>query len=122
MTSKEITARKGKGEEGVLEGTVSYNYAETADEAIQMFGAEAVLSGFSSQLTVDLQALIRRGLEKGLPIEVIQDQASKYRPGVSADTSVNPVVLAEAHLNYLKTSDPAAAQAFLARLQEISQS
>lgn len=84
MSAKEISARAGTAEDAPS-ATVTYDFGDDLDEAVELFGADVVYSRFVSAATVDLQALIRRNLggEEPKTEEEIQELVSEWKPGVS---------------------------------------
>ena len=67
--------------------TVNYNFPETADEAVEMFGEEVVVARFNSGITVDLQGYIRSQNEekegKSIPSESgLQKLVDAWSPGL----------------------------------------
>lgn len=62
------------------DGTIVYNFPETVDEAIQMFGEKPTLSALNDAIKIKVQALCRRHLTQ----EEAQEAANGYVPGVSA--------------------------------------
>jgi hypothetical protein len=89
MSVVEVTAQLGK-EENSPAATVSYDFGDNLDEAVELFGEEVVFMRFKSAATIDLQALIRRHLgakdKEGKPTpkseEDIQKLAAEWTPGV----------------------------------------
>lgn len=86
MTAVNVTARLGN-EDDAPSATVSYDFGDNLDEAVEKFGADVVYARFKNAATVDLQALIRRQLDtapdaKPKTAAEIQDLASAWKPGV----------------------------------------
>jgi len=74
----------------------SYNFSETVEEAVTMYGAENVHELFKRALTIAAQANARKMLLSGLTAERIQNDMSGWKPGVkltgvSAVKTVDPV-------------------------------
>ena len=63
---------------------VTYDYPETAQECIDKFGDDVVLSGFKGKDVVTLQAKVRKAIEAGSTDEECQTIADIHVPGVSA--------------------------------------
>jgi hypothetical protein len=84
MSEREISARAGTDEDAPS-ATVTFDFGDDLDGAVELFGADVVFSRFVSAATVDLQALIRRNLsgEEPKSEEEIQGIVSEWRPGVS---------------------------------------
>ena len=89
--SQEVVARLGK-EEDAPAATVNYNFGDNLDEAIGLFGDEAIFSRFRSASVVDLQALIRRHLsgEKPKSQDEIQALADEWKPGIGTRVKRSP--------------------------------
>jgi hypothetical protein len=66
------------------EATVSYDFGENLDEAVELFGAEVVYKRFRAAAVVDLQGVIRRNLQGENPKseEEIQAAIDEWKPGV----------------------------------------
>jgi hypothetical protein len=62
------------------DGTVVYNFPESTEEAVQMFGEKPTLSAFCDALKIKVQALCRRHETQ----DEAQEAANGYVPGVSA--------------------------------------
>lgn len=61
------------------DGTIVYNFPESMDEAVQMFGERPSLSALNDAVRIKVQALCRRHLTQ----EEAQEAANGYVPGVS---------------------------------------
>ena len=71
---------------------LTVQYAETIEEAVQMYGAEAVLSNAFANWRVTLQANMRAGIKKGETPEQIQARLGNAKMGVaSTGAKVDPV-------------------------------
>ena len=66
-----------------MEATVIVQTAETVDEAVSMFGEEAILSNMNSNWKVTLQGNIRSSLRSGLTPEQVQDKLSTAVLGIA---------------------------------------
>ncbi len=88
---QEVVARLGK-EEDALSASVQFNFGENLDEAIGLFGDDAIFSRFKSASVVDLQALIRRHLggEKPKSQDEIQALTDEWKPGVGTRVRKSP--------------------------------
>jgi hypothetical protein len=84
MSDKEISARAGTDEDSPS-ATVSYDFGDDLDGAVEFFGADVVFNKFVAASTVDLQALIRRCLtgENPKTDEEIAVAVAEWKPGVS---------------------------------------
>jgi len=81
---------------GKPEMEFSYNFSETIEEAVQMYGADNTHELFKRALTIAAQANARKMLASGLTAERIQLDMSGWKPGVkltgvSAVKTVDPV-------------------------------
>lgn len=98
-----------------LVGTAYVNYGESLDEAVQMFGEEAILSNAWANWRVTLQAAGRRLLAAGKSPEEIQAQLENAKMGVALEkTTVDPVTAA---LMKFKTMNEEEQSAFLEKLK-----
>ena len=97
ITVKATDPGKEKGQQvrEARTAEIEVQTAETAKEAINMFGDEAVLSNANSNWVVTLQAGIRRMLVAGKSLEEIQKEigdskmgVSRARTGVSAKNAI----------------------------------
>ena len=90
MSRKEITAKAGQ-EDDAPSATVLYDMGDTLEEAVDLFGADVVFKRFQAAVTIDIQALLRRGLtrvdkdKKPDPMsqEDLQALVDEWKPGVS---------------------------------------
>jgi hypothetical protein len=90
MSNREITAKAGQ-EEDAPSATVVYDFGDDLEEAVELFGADVVYKRFLAAATVDIQALIRRGLTRvdkdkqpnPMSTEELQTQVSEWKPGVT---------------------------------------
>jgi len=98
--------------------SVEYNFGSTLEEAIAMFGPEAILNGFVADAKVGLQAHIRakiRGTKekdsdvlKQYTDEEIKTSASEWKPGTKTREAADPVAKLRALLDKLPESERAA--------------
>lgn len=91
MTVREISAKAGT-EDDAPSATVRYDLGDNLDEAVELFGADVVYRRFVAAATIDIQAMIRRGLtrtegegdaKKPAPMtqEELQAAVSEWKPG-----------------------------------------
>lgn len=100
-----------KGEERVVQ--VEWDLPEDMKGLVDKFGEEVVANAASAQLTIGLQAFIRRHFEKS--DEEIQDLVNGYVPGVRGPVvKKTPLEKATAALSAMSAEDRAA---LLAKLQ-----
>lgn len=78
-------AQKGTKE---LIGSVIVKAPETAEEAIKMFGGEAVLSNALGNWVVTLQSTVRAGLRRGEDAKALQARLSGSKMGVTASKAI----------------------------------
>ncbi len=86
MAAIEVTANKGS-----KSLTVSYDFGENLQDAIAKFGEEIIFSNAVQSMKISLQALIRRGFDKGVEDSQIAEQAAAWKPGVAAQRQSDPV-------------------------------
>lgn len=91
MTAREISAKAGQ-EDDAPSATVTYNLGDNLEEAVELFGADVVYRRFTAAATIDIQAMIRRGLlrtegegdaKKPNPMtqEELQAAVNEWKPG-----------------------------------------
>ena len=66
MPAIEVTANKGS-----RSATVSYDFGENLQDAVAKFGEEVVFTNMQQSMKISLQALLRRGFDKGQSDEEI---------------------------------------------------
>lgn len=86
MAHIEVTAKKG-----AREITTNYDFGDSLAQAVELFGEEVVFSNMRQSMKISLQALIRRGIEKGQSDEEIIAAAAAWKPGVASERQSNPV-------------------------------
>ena len=96
--------------------TVEYNFGDNLDQAVEMFGADAVFSSFKADAKVGLQAKVR-GMLKATEDD---SEAAKYsdediisaiadwKPGVKTRTAADPLAKLKALLEKLSPEQKAA--------------
>jgi hypothetical protein len=107
MKALSVTAKNGK-EEGSPSATISINVPETATEAIQLFGDQAVLSNAVANWVITVQSAIRRDLKVGKTAEDIQAHLGSVKMGVAADRTVDPKAAFMAAFSGMSPEDKAA--------------
>jgi len=108
-----------------------YNFGETVEEAIELFGKEVVFSAFLAAAKVDAQSLVRRKLKTNVPAvegvsaerpytdAEIQEALSQWKPGVKAERAAASVTdKAEALLTKMTEAQKAE---FLEKLMAMAQ-
>ena len=88
-TQMEVTARLGKAE-GAPSATAYVQTAETAKEAIELFGDEAVVSNANANWRITLQGAIRRYLKAGKTSKEIQELLKSAKMGVTLERVSDP--------------------------------
>lgn len=123
MIQKDVSAKVPADiEKGTIEvsATVLVNFAETVEEAVQMYGEEAVLSNAFANWRVTLQSNIRAKIKAGISPEEIQRSLADAKMGVAA-TGIK-VDAQAAFLMKFKTSTPEKQAEMLNMLREAAQS
>lgn len=83
MKKVEVSAKVTGGEPV----TVTYDFPETLEEAVEKFGAEKVLNGFLADLKIALQSFIRTRINKGYTQAQIQADVDRWVPGTRVGVS-----------------------------------
>ena len=95
-----------------MEATVQYDFGDNADEALELFGTDAVYSGFVANAKVTLQSGIRRCLENGRDPQAFADA---WKPGVKTPSiAADPVAAAKAAFSKMSDEER---MAFLEQLK-----
>lgn len=81
-----------------LEASCTYNFGETIQEAIDMFGSDVVHDIFCSGAKVKAQAVVRSALANGVDP---QEQLNNWKPGVTTRTAKDPVSVVQKQLSNL---------------------
>ena len=119
MKDVSITAKvPANPEKGIKESsaTVSVKYAESLEEAKEMYGEEAVLSNAFNNWRVTLQSNIRSALRKGESPESIAARLASAKMGVAqTGAKIDPV---QAYLAMFQAADPKKQAEMLAELKK----
>jgi hypothetical protein len=62
-----------------------YDFGESLEEMKQKFGEEVVFSNAKQAITISIQALMRRKIEKGETEEAICQAVAEYVPGLAGE-------------------------------------
>jgi len=84
MKDLQVSATYHSGKEDEKTGSINVKAPETAEEAISMFGGEAVLTNALANWVVKLQGNVRSGLGKGESTEVMQTRLGGSKMGIAA--------------------------------------
>ena len=108
MAAKEIGAKAGT-EEDAPSATITYDFGDDLDAAVERFGADVIFSRFVAAATVDLQALIRRNLKGENPKSEseIQGLVDEWSPGISTRARKSPQEKAQAAIDALSDDEKA---------------
>lgn len=113
MAETTVTAKLSGQTEDEAVG-VTYDFGDTLEDAVDKFGENVVFNRVVSALTIDLQALIRRGIKAGKKPEEIQKMADEWTPGVKQISKKSPKEKVEEQLAKLS---PEQRQELLKQLQ-----
>ncbi len=120
MIQKEVVAKvPGKGGEESLSCVCVVNYSDDLNEAVQMFGEEAILTNAFNNWRVTLQSNIRAQLKRGIPCEQIQENLNEAKMGVTA--TGGRVDAQTAFIAKFKTATPEKQEEMLELLREAAQ-
>ena len=105
------------------EGSITIQAPETIEEAIQMYGGEAVLTNAMANFVIKLQGNVRSALEKGETAEAMQTRLGGSKMGVAITKSVglSPEAAKAAYLAQFKAADPELRKQMLAELKAEAQ-
>lgn len=110
-----VPANEKKGTKA-LSATVEVNYSDKIEEAVQMFGAEAILTNAFANWRVTLQSNIRSALKRGETQKQIQDRLKDAKMGVAQQgVKVDPV---QAYIARFQNATPEEQKKMLAELQK----
>ena len=109
-----VVAKAGKAEDS-KSASINISGPETVEEAIEMYGGEAVLTNAMANWRVTLQGGIRAGIKTGLDDAQIQEKLGSSKMGVSQPRgSADPVA---AMMGKWSKMDDKAKKAFMAQLK-----
>ena len=95
MKKEQVTATVPENKEKGIKAAsavIEVKYADSIQEAVQMFGEEAVLSNAFANWRVTLQANIRSGLKRGETQDQIQARLADAKMGVAQQgAKIDPV-------------------------------
>ena len=110
-----VPANEKKGTKA-LSATVEVNYSDKIEEAVQMFGTEAILTNAFANWRVTLQSNIRSALKRGETQEQIQDRLKDAKMGVAQQgVKIDPV---QAYIARFQNATPEEQKKMLAELQK----
>ena len=110
-----VPANEKKGTKA-LTATIEVNYSDKIEEAVQMFGAEAILTNAFANWRVTLQSNIRSALKRGETQEQIQARLADAKMGVAQQgVKVDPV---QAYIARFQNATPEEQKKTLAELQK----
>jgi len=113
MKQMEVSATVPKNEaKKVMEeksAVIMVNYADSLDEALEMFGEEAVLTNAFANWRVTLQAGIRRALVAGKSQDQIQTEFASAKMGVATTGArIDPITASLAKFKGMTPEEQAA--------------
>ena len=109
-----ITAKAPKAGK---EGTLKIMAPETLDEAIQMYGAEAILTNAMANFVIKLQGNIRSAVEKGEEASAMQTRLGGSKMGVAVSKAPS-MPSKNAALAYFATLTPEQKAEYVRELRE----
>jgi len=116
LVSAKVPKNPEKGIPNDLTATIEIQVPETAEEAIKMYGGEAVLSNALANWRVTLQANIRSALRRGEDQKSIQERLKDAKMGVAVKgAKVDPI---QAFLAKFQSATPEEQKKLLAELQK----
>lgn len=89
-----IKEKNEKGEvtsETSVTGSCTYDFGETLDDAVALFGAEVVMNNFKQNAVISAQSRMRALLVQGLEGDALQEKLDEWKPGVKTSTRKSPV-------------------------------
>jgi len=94
-----------KAKKGDRVVSVNYDFGESLQDAVSKFGEDVVFTKFKQAARIDLQAVLRRGIEAGKTDEEIAQLAGQWKPGLVMRTSKDPIEVIKAKLAILSEED-----------------
>jgi len=116
MVSARVPKNEKKGIMKDLTASVEVSMPETIEEAIKVYGGEAILSNAIANWRVTLQSNIRGGLKRGETPQQIQERLKDAKMGVAVKgAKMDPV---QAFLAKFQSSTPDEQKKLLTELQK----
>lgn len=84
-----ITATFKKGDVD-KQASIDYDFGSTLEEAVELVGAEVVLSNYKRAATITAQAAMRRYLQADIDEAQIQEKMNSWKPGVALERASDP--------------------------------
>jgi len=94
--TQEITANakiKDKETGDVVEevtATCNYEFGETLDETVELFGADVVHNNFKQSAVISAQSRMRALLAQGVSGDDLQSKLDEWKPGIKTTTRKSP--------------------------------
>jgi len=83
MALREVKAQVKSGDRAGEIFTVKTDLPENTDEALEKWGEEVVFSRFNASIVIDVQALMRRNIQKDeATAGLVQEAVDKWKPDV----------------------------------------
>lgn len=80
-----------KTTKGDREHIADYEFGDTLQDAVGMFGEEVVLSSYKRSQVITYQNAVRRMLEAGKTNEEIDKAMEAWKPGVAMERTSDPI-------------------------------
>ena len=93
------------GKQKVLTASMHYDFGETLQESVDLFGENVVHSAFASDARISLQGLIRGALDRGEDPEGIATRLASWKPGVTMPRISDPVAALKAQFDACGTEE-----------------
>jgi len=77
--------------EETVTGNCNYDFGETLDDAVELFGAEVVMNNFKQNAVISAQSRMRALLGQGITGDDLQAKLDEWKPGVKTSTRKSPV-------------------------------
>ncbi len=94
---------------------IQFDFGTDLKEMASLFGENVTFTNAKGQMTVGVQAAVRRGMTAGLSNSEIQKRMLDYKPGVVS--RLGAVVTTEGAVAHFEGLEPAAQAAMLEKLQ-----